>query len=153
MDYIDIYYDTIITPTHFCNQHTIHTIPSTTMPHGPHHTNIRCILIDQRRKVLLDIFMLKVPLNAPHNVILAFLRFATPALRDMSNTRFKLYTPLAYITPGLSNLSEELVDLHAPLPQWHTLNLLVPQRSDEDGVDIIIRVQIDDSDGNDSFIY
>lgn len=115
-----------------------------------HATTIRCILIDQRRIVLLDIFHLKVPSDASYNVLLTFSRFAIPALRHKDNSVFKLYKPLANITHGLSELSEELIDLQAPPPQWHRLNLLVPPSGADHGVDIIIRVQIDD--GNNIFL-
>lgn len=111
----------------------------------PIEADLCCILIDQECTVLLDAFHLKVPPHAASSVILTFLRFATPALRDKDNTKFCLYKPLASITREHRQLNGAQVDMRAPMPSRFTVDQLLPSvPTDDYGVDVIICVQIDD---------
>jgi len=106
-------------------------------------TRLRCILINSELKVLLNHFLLMVPLEEGHEVIFSFLRVAVPSLRGKDDSKFSLYKPLVTILScRLTCLTMTQVDLSTPMEMTSRVKdifLRTPTGSPKD-IDAIICV-------------
>ena len=103
--------------------------------------NIGCILIDEKRKILLSFRLCISDTYQPFRMgVLPLLRVAVPALRDQQDQNLKLYMPLTdiFISRDQSHLTKEQVNLADSLTSSHTLQTILSQRHSV--VDLVICV-------------
>ncbi len=104
----------------------VNTLP--TMSLNAIDVRLHCILINSELKVLLNHFLLMVPLEEGHEVIFSFLRVTVPSLRGKDDLKFSLYKPLVTISScRLTCLTMTQVDLSAPVEMMSRVKDIFPR--------------------------
>ncbi len=115
------------------------------MSHNLIDERLRCILVNSQLEVLLDSFLLMVPLEEDYEVIFSFLRVAALSLRGKDDSKFSLYKPLVTISSGrLTCLTTSQVDLSAPVKMPSRLKDIFPRMLTGSSEDIDAVICVDD---------